>query len=715
MSHTFPGRADVDREAANIAIRLPPRLAPLARIATSFRWSWTPDGAELFRSIDPHRWELSGMSPYRFLQEVSLRTLERAAADDAVVERVGRLAETLEADRARPFASTGVAPEHPVAFFCAEFGVHASLPLYAGGLGGLAGDILKEASDRALPLVGVGLMYRQGYFHQRLDTSGLQHEYWIDTDPERLAAVRVTGSDDRPLVVTIPVWGREVRAQIWRVDIGRVPLYLLDTQLPDNTIIDRWITARLYDGNPAVRLAQYCVLGVGGVRALATLGIEPGVIHLNEGHAALASLELAAREVAAGADFQAACERVRKRVVFTTHTPVAAGNERYAPAEILSVMPDFPARLGTDTEGFLGLGRIHPEESLEPSGMTPLAIRMSRSVNAVSKRHGDTARAMWKELFPGVPTDRVPIFHITNGVHLPTWLSPALGRLLDRHLSPGWRERTAEPATWDAVEGIPDEELWAERVAARRQLVELVRRRSIADRLRRGEPIDYIQAPEHFDPEVLTLGFARRLAEYKRLHLLTYDAGRALRLLEGPRPLQLFFAGKAHPSDEGAKRIVQTMFALKSSPHVARRVAFLEDHDLALGAELVAGCDVWVNLPRPPLEASGTSGMKAALNGALNLSVLDGWWMEAYSGDNGWAINGDVDPDDAAKDARDAGALYDLLEGEVLPLFYERGADGIPHGWVKKMKASLRSIAPRFAATRMLDEYIHKVYETQNS
>ncbi len=711
MSYAYPGQADVERDIDSIAIRLPPPLASLARVAVSFRWSWTPGAAELFNEIDPHRWELSGMSPYRFLQDVGLAVLERAAADDGIVERLARLAGTVAADLARPPASTGVAPEHPVAFFCAEFGVHASLPLYAGGLGGLAGDVLKEASDRALPMVGVGLMYRQGYFHQLLDTTGLQHEYWIDTDPERLAAVRVTGSDEKPLVVSIPVWGREVRAQIWRVDVGRVPLYLLDTQLPENTVIDRWITARLYDGNPSVRLAQYCVLGVGGVRALAALGIDPGVVHLNEGHAALAVLELAAREVAGGADFKSACERARRRVVFTTHTPVAAGNEMYAPADILSVMPDFPARLGTDTEGLLRLGRIHPDSPLEPSGMTPLAIRMSRSVNGVSKRHGTTARGMWKELFPGTAVDKVPIFHITNGVHLPTWLSPALGRLLDRHLAPGWRERAAEPATWDAVEGIPDEELWAQRMAARRRLVELVRLKGVADRLRRGESIDYVQAPAHFDPEVLTLGFARRLAEYKRLHLLTHDPARALRLLEKPRPVQLFFAGKAHPRDEGAKRIVQTMFALKSAQNVAGHVAFLEDHDLALGAELVAGCDVWINLPRPPLEASGTSGMKAGLNGCLNLSVLDGWWMEAYDGENGWAINGDVDPDDAAKDARDAAALYDLLEDQVLPLFYERGADGIPHGWVTKMKASLRTIAPRFSTTRMLDEYVHKVYE----
>ncbi len=710
MTNAYPGDVDVLRDVDNIRARLPPRLTPLARVAMNYRWCWTPGGGEVFASIDPHRWELSGMSPYRFFQEVGLAALERAAADDSLVERAQRLADSIDADLARPPAATGIAPERPVAFFCAEFGVHASLPLYAGGLGGLAGDILKEASDRALPMVGVGLMYRQGYFHQRLDISGLQHEYWIDTDPERLAAVVVRGDDGKPLTVTIPVWGRDVRAQIWRVDVGRVPLYLLDTQLPGNTVVDRWITARLYDGNPAVRLAQYCVLGVGGVRALAALGIDPGVVHLNEGHAALAALELAAREVAAGADFHAACDRARRRVVFTTHTPVAAGNEGYAAADILAVMPEFPARLSTDTEGFLRLGRMHPDQRLEPSGMTQLAIRMSRSVNAVSKRHGGTARAMWKELFPGVSTEKVPIFHITNGVHLPTWLSPALGRLLDRHLAPGWRERAAEPATWEAVLGIPDEEFWAERVAARRQLVESVRRRSVADRLRRGESIDYVQAPAHFDPDVLTLGFARRLAEYKRLHLLTHDPARALRLLEDPYPVQLFFAGKAHPRDEGAKRIVQTMFALKASPHVAGRVAFLEDHDLSLGAELVAGCDVWINLPRPPLEASGTSGMKAALNGGLNLSVLDGWWMEIYDGENGWAINGNVDPDNAAKDARDAGALYDLLENQVLPLFYERGSDGIPHGWVKKMKASLYSIAPRFSATRMLDEYVQKVY-----
>ncbi len=719
MSNQGPcssGSRDVRRAAQELAAHIPSRLAPLAYVAYNYRWSWTPDGREVFRDIAPHRWRLCRENPVRFLQEAAPLSLERAAGDLSLVARVEALADILEADLARPPAiddPNGISPEHPVAFFCAEFGVHRSLPVYSGGLGALAGDILKEASDQALPMVGVGLFYQRGFFHQRLEGSGWQQEYWTGTDPNRRPAARVTGSDGRPIAVTVHLWGQDVAVHVWRVDVGRVPLFLLDTELAQNSPRQRFVSARLYEGNRQVRLAQYALLGAGGMRVLEALGIDPALIHLNEGHPALATFELAAREVAAGTPFVDAVEKVRKRVAFTTHTPVPAGNETYSVAEVLDVFPNFPVQLGTTTKDLMGLGRIRPHDLDEPPGMTPLAIRMSRSVNGVSRRHGEVAREMWQPMFPDRPVDAVPITHVTNGAHLATWMAPSIRRLLDRYLVPGWQapERVTDPATWEAVDSIPDAELWAARLEAKTQMIESVRVRSVTDRLTRGDTLDYAEkAVQMLDPHVVTIGFARRLAAYKRLHLLTHDPERILRLLDGPRPIQILLAGKAHPQDEEAKRNLQGMFGMRSDPRIAGRVSFLEDYHLGLAHLLVTGCDVWLNLPTPPLEASGTSGMKAALNGGLNLSVLDGWWAEAYDGSNGWAIEGDVDPDVGAKNARDAAALYDLLENQIMPLFYDRDADGIPLGWIARIKASLRTIGPRFNASRMVNDYIRGVY-----
>jgi starch phosphorylase len=606
-----------------------------------------------------------------------------------------------------------VPAERPVAFFCAEFGVHRSLPIYGGGLGALAGDILKGASDRALPMVGVGILYRQGYFHQRVDTSGWQHEYWYETDPERRPAVNVTADDGRPITVEVPIWGERVAVHVWRVDVGRVPLFLLDTAVGDNTPKQRFISSRLYEGNREVRLAQYALLGVGGIRVLRALGIQPSVVHLNEGHPALATLEEVGHAVAEGLSFSDACAAVRPRFVFTTHTPVAAGNETYSADEMRTVFPDVAERLGTEWDDLLRLGRVRPEDGHEPAGMTPLALRMSRRANGVSRIHGGVSRTMWREVFSGVPADDVPIGHVTNGCHLQSWMAPSMRRLMDRYLGSDWHsiQRVTDPATWAAVDSIPDDELWAVRAESSRHLLGWVRSRSVTERLTRGESMEFVErAASTFDPNAITIGFARRLATYKRMHLFTDHSERLLRLLEGQRPVQLLFAGKAHPLDDGAKEILKQLFALKSDPRVAGRVAFLEDYDMGKASLMVAGCDVWVNLPRPPQEASGTSGMKAAFNGTLNLSVLDGWWAEAYDGRNGWAIDGTPDDDHGAKDGRDGAALFDLLENEVVPLFYDRDANGVPRGWIKRMKASLRTVCPRFCATRMLDEYCTKIY-----
>jgi len=705
----YPGDRDLERAIAELASRLPAPLQPLARVAYDYRWSWAVDGPAAFEAIDAERWARAGCNPLRLLSESSRATLARAAGDPLIVRRVERLAAELAADRARPDAAGWLKAAHPVAFLCAEFAVHASLPIYAGGLGVLAGDILKEASDLALPMVGVGLMYRTGYFHQRIDTSGYQHEYWIDTDPERLPCVRVTDADDRPLTITVPVDKEDVVAQIWRVDVGRVPLYLLDTDLSRNSQVGRWITSRLYESNRAIRLAQYAVLGVGGVRALRALGIEPAVHHLNEGHPALAVLELLAREER-GTPSNDAWERMRQQVVFTTHTPVPAGNEAYAAGEFLPTLGRV-ADLAGSRERVLALGRIDPARTEQPVTMTAVALRASRRANGVSRRHGQIARSLWHALYADRRVDDVPIGHVTNGVHLPTWLRGPMRELLDRQLGAGWITRADHPDTWAPVSDIPAIELWQARCAARRQLVELIGNRAIAARLRRGEPLAYAEAiGAGFDVDRLTIGFARRLAVYKRLHLVAALPERAIALVSGERPVQFVFAGKAHPDDDMAKDVVRQVFALKHAPMVAGRAAFLEDYDVELAARLVGGCDVWVNLPRPPNEASGTSGMKACLNGGLHLSVLDGWWAEAYDGSNGWAIAGDIDSDTVAQDRRDATALFDLLQHQVVPLFHERDADGVPQRWVAMVRRSLMTHGPRFCATRMVREYVERLY-----
>jgi glycogen phosphorylase len=458
-------------------------------------------------------------------------------------------------------------------------------------------------------------------------------------------------------------------------------------------------------------LIQYALLGIGGIRLLRSLGIDPSVVHLNEGHAALAAFELALQRIEQGVPFEEAMAEARGRTVFTTHTPVAAGNEMYPAEAIWQVLGDLPEKLQADQKDVLGLGRSRPEDPDEPFGLTVFGIRSSRETNAVSRLHGQVARLMWHHLFPGRPLDDVPIAHVTNGVHLPTWMAPPMQTLLDRHLGEGWQLRAADPATWEPVDDIPDEAVWAVRSQLRAELVAYVRDRCVADRLARGEPLEFAEAGgEAFDAEYLTLGFARRVAAYKRLNLLIHDRDRAARLLFEPHPIQLVVAGKAHPADTEAKHVLQSVFSANLPATAQQRVVFLEDYELGMAAKLVGGCDVWVNLPRPPLEASGTSGMKSALNGGLNLSVLDGWWAEAFDGSNGWGISGDPSRDPAEQDRHDAAALYDMLANEVGPLFYDRGEDGIPRGWVRRIKASLRSVGPRFCASRILDEYVSSIY-----
>ena len=706
----FGGAGDIRRAVDELAERLPEPLAPLARLAYNYRWSWLPGGPELFAAVDRERFELCLQNPVRLLQEASTRALRRAAADESLIARARQLETLVQADLDRPPAA-GVDPEHPVAFLCAEYGIHVSLPVYSGGLGALAGDLLKEASDQAIPMVAVGLMYRKGYFRQRIDGGGWQHEYWVDTDPQRLPAARVLDAEDRPVTVEVPIGDAEVTAHIWRVDVGRVPLFLLDTDISRNGPVERWITARLYDADPATRLSQYVLLGVGGVRVLRALGIDPGVIHLNEGHAALAPFALAAGSPRNGGPAEAALAQARARTVFTTHTPVPAGNDSYPADQVRHAIARLAGELQVPQEAVLGLGRTHPEQEEEPFGVTQAALRMSRAANGVSRRHGEVARQMWSSLWPERSEDQIPIGHVTNGVHVPTWIGGPMREVLERHLGDDWVARAAEPDTWAAVDRIPDEELWGARQAQRGELVEFIRRRSTHDRLLRGDTRQYVDAAlRAFEDGALTIGFARRVATYKRLGLLTRDPRWTLSLLSGARPVQVVLAGKAHPRDEEAKHSLQHIFGLKSAEVVGQRVVYLDDYDLATGAMLVRGCDVWLNLPRPPLEASGTSGMKSAFNGGLQLSVLDGWWAEAYDGANGWALPGEVMDDASAQDDRDTQLLHQLLDEEIVPAFYERDDRGIPTAWLSRMRASLRSIGPRFCATRMLAEYLEGPY-----
>jgi len=708
MTGLYAGRGGENMEAAvaSLASRLPDAIRALARLAYNYWWSWAPGGNDLFRSVDETRWARSRNNPVRLLQEVDPPRLEALAGDRQFLARLAALQQLFEGDQARP--RTG-APRGggEVAFFCAEFGIHHSLPFYAGGLGVLAGDLLKEASDRGVPMVGLGLFYSQGSFHQRLDASGWQHEYWLETDSDRLPAVLVTGSDGSPLVVDVPVNNRRVSAHVWRVDVGRVPLYLLDSNHPANAPADRWITARLYVGHRDMRVAQYALLGIGGVRALRAMGITPSMFHLNEGHAALALVELLGEQVRAGTRIDEARERVAAITRFTTHTPVAAGNETFAEDDLRRVLPALPGVAGLEWHETLALGRVHPGDSNEPFGLTPLALRLAGRANGVSRLHGEVSRGMWQDIWPGREPGRVPIAHVTNGVHVPTWMASEMSELVGRHIGGSCRS-PSEPGSWDGVLDLPDDDLWEVRRKLRARLGALVRERSVVERLGRGQSVEFAEsAAAAWDDEALTIGFARRLATYKRLYLITRDPDRGLRLLHGnqKRPVQLVIAGRAHPLDDEAKRTVHQIFALNNLPNVGGRVVFIEDHDLEVAKLLVQGCDLWVNLPRGEQEASGTSGMKSVLNGGLQLSVLDGWWAEAYREGTGWAIASDASLSWAEQDERDASTFFDLLESEIIPLFYRRNERGIPVEWLRWVKESLASHGQQYSATRMLREY----------
>jgi len=700
---------------------LPPPLQPLLPLSWNYWWSWAPDGNEVFRDLDPGLWQQCEQNPRILLSQVPDLRLAQVAADPAFADRVQRLSERFSAylGDARPWPKLPLAPritrDTPIAYFCAEFGIHNSLPLYSGGLGILAGDHLKSASDLNLPLVAIGLFYRFGYFRQRLRQDGWQEEIYRENHSDELSLQVVCDEEEKPLLIEVSMRGRVVRARVWRADVGRVRLYLLDTNVAENDQTDRLVTGHLYGGDRETRLVQEMMLGIGGARLLQKLGVHPGVYHLNEGHSAFLTLELTRQLIEReGVTFAAAAERVRERCVFTTHTPVAAGHDEFDAALVQKCFADWPeVALGLSREEFLKLGRVDGD-SQESFGLTPLALRMSRSTNGVSRKHGEVSRELWQRMWPARSVDEVPITAVTNGVHPATWVAPLLRRLYEQRVGEDWIERARDANVWAyGVERISDEELWQAHSLLKQRMVAYVRDHSFDARLSRGESEAYIEAARTmFDPQMLTIGFARRVAGYKRWDLLLSDPDLLTRLInDQARPVQFVFAGKAHPQDQEAKRILQRLIEWQRDSSVGNRVAFIEDYDQETARQLVQGVDVWMNVPRRPMEASGTSGQKVAINGGLNFSVLDGWWLEGYDGDNGFAIGDLSELTPEAADRNEAESMYAILTSEVVPRYYDRDGQDIPRRWVAMMKRSIQTLVPLFSSDRMVAEYAERIYQ----
>jgi len=692
---------------------LPDRIAGLASIARNLSWAWHRDTRALFSALDRRLWEETRHNPIELLARIDPARLEACADDPGFLDRYDALARwsTDHASGqdtwyAAAFPDLG---DRPIAYFCAEFGLHRSVPVYSGGLGVLAGDHCKACSDLGVPLVGVGLLYLRGYFDQRLRPDGWQEDADATFNLAATPLERVPGPEGRDYLAMVRAGGRDVHVAAWRLLVGRVPVYLLDTDLERNDPADRALTSRLYAGGPAMRLLQEWVLGLGGVRVLRALGVEPAAWHANEGHAAFMMVERVRELVTRGASFSDAVRAVRAAGVFTTHTPVPAGHDVFTVDQIQQTIGTVWEDMGVDRDAFLSMGR---RPAHEPGGfhMTVAALRLARQVNAVSQPHGEVSRRLWADLWPGRPPERVPIGHITNGVHRDTWMAPSIARLLDRRFGPNWSRHAETPEFWDSVVVLDDAELWAAHVHLKALLMSFMREEA------RGRFVDHwrdapqvVGAGTLLDPDALTIGFGRRFATYKRAALPFRDRERLRRLLTNQRrPVQIIFAGKAHPEDVPGKELLRQVYAFTRDPQFEGRVAFLEDYDLHLARRLMQGVDLWLNLPRLPLEASGTSGMKAALNAVPQLGTLDGWWVEGYAETNGWAIP--AAPAGTDPDAADAEALYRLLEEAVVPLFYARDARGLPVGWIGTMKQALRVAGARFTASLMVREYVKQCY-----
>ncbi len=697
--------------------RLPESLHDLKTLIFNLWWSWSPDAIELIRRIDLDLWDRSHHNPVVMLGEVGQERWAQLAEDEGFRQHLQRV---YTAYQQYLEMETWFARHHPegqgrtVAYFSLEYGLNEALAIYAGGLGVLAGDHLKSASDLGVPLVGVGLLYQVGYFRQYLNPDGWQQEAYTENDFHRLPVEPVLGSDECQLRIYIPTDDHQVSAVVWRVNVGRVPLYLLDTNVEENRPEDRAITGQLYGGDMEMRIRQEILLGVGGIQALECLNLTPAAFHMNEGHAAFLSLERVRRAmIAANLSFSEALQTTRVSNVFTTHTPVPAGHDRFPTQVMDKYFKHYYPQLGLTLEQFMGLGRTNPADTNEQFCMTTLALRLSAWRNGVSKLHGKVSRKMWEQMWPQVPEEEVPIGSVTNGVHVGSFISNELAELFDRYLSAAWRSEAGDPALWGRIATIPSSELWRSHERRRERLVAIARTELRAQLQQRGAgPADLSAAEEVLDPQALTIGFGRRFATYKRATLLLRhpERLRAL-LLDRDRPVQIIFAGKAHPQDRPGKELIRDIIHFSRAPEIRHRVVFLENYDINLARYIVQGVDVWLNTPRRPLEASGTSGMKAGANGAINCSVLDGWWDEAYTPHTGWAIGrGEDYADPEQQDDVEADALYTLLEREVVPLFYDRGADGIPHGWVALMKTAMATICRDFNSNRMVAEYTQRFY-----
>ena len=691
----------------------------LMALARNLWWSWHPEVVNLFRDLDPVRWRQIDHNPIALLAEMSPEQVAERASEMVLYTRINqahrRLKEYLNNTRTTWGArEAGVLGAMPVAYFSAEFGIHESAPIYSGGLGVLSGDHIKSASGLGVPLIAIGLFYDQGYFKQHLDNEGWQNEEYLDTKVENLPMEPARDPKGRPITIEIETRTGRLLAKVWLMYVGRIKLYLLDCDVEGNSEEDRELTSRLYGGDTRTRIRQELVLGVGGVKALRSLGIKPGVYHLNEGHSAFAPLEVIRQRMQDdGISFDEALRETAAHTVFTTHTPVPAGHDRFDGPLLEEHLGPLREKLGISYEQLMGLGRVEPQNEHETFCMTVIGLKLSRRANAVSSLHGYISRRMWAHLWPWRVEEEIPIGHITNGVHIPTWLAYPMVQLYDKYLGPEWHVRMGEPDVWQKIYDVDPGELWETHNALKSRLLEFVRRRVSRQSRRRNEDPAVIEAARTIlDPNALTIGFARRFATYKRADLFLQQFDNIADLIDDTnRPVQFVFAGKAHPADEPGKRLIQRIANLRHDPRFAGRVVFIEDYDINVARHMVQGVDVWLNNPRRPLEASGTSGQKAVLNGGLNLSVLDGWWAEAYNGMNGFSIgDGTSHANVERNDVRDGEDLIRVLAEEVIPLFYARDADGLPQQWIERMTNSIATLAARFSAHRMVTDYVQKAY-----
>jgi starch phosphorylase len=718
MSHTEIAPL-ISKEGPSLSELSPQTLYDkLVAVAHNLWWSWHPEVVNLFRDLDPIRWRQLDHNPIALLAEFTPDRLEMRAAELVLYSRINqayrRMKEYVSAKHTWSSTHAGVLGAKPVAYFSAEFGIHESVPIYSGGLGVLSGDHIKSASGLGVPLVAIGLFYDQGYFKQHLDIDGYQHEEYLDTKVENVPMRPALGADGRPITIRIDTRTGPLFAKLWLMQVGRVSLYLLDCDVEESRPEDRELTSRLYGGDHRTRIRQELVLGVGGVRALRALGITPGVYHLNEGHSAFATIEaIRERMHDDGISFDDALREVSQRTVFTTHTPVPAGHDRFDAGLIEEHLGPLRDQLGISLQQLMGLGRVEPHNEGETFCMTVIGLKLSRRANAVSALHGHVSRRMWAHLWPWRVEEEIPIGHITNGVHVPSWLAFQMHQLYDRYFPADWVRRMGEPEVWQELHRVDHGELWETHYALKNLLLQFVRRRVSRQCRRRGESDEAVEAARNvLDPNILTIGFARRFATYKRADLIFSDLDRIAALLnDEERPVQLIYAGKAHPADEPGKQLIKKIVNLRHDSRFAGRVVFVEDYDINVTRHLVQGVDVWLNNPRRPLEASGTSGEKAVLNGALNMSILDGWWAEAYDGRNGFAIGkGTTHASDHVGDSRDAADLFRVLETRVVPLFYDRDSDGLPRHWIQMMVNSISSLAWRFSAHRMVADYVRACY-----